>query len=148
MMINPTPNHYKYPTAPQVAVGGVVIHKQKILLIKRLRSPNQGLWAVPGGKVELGETLQQTAERELLEETGIVVRATTPCYTFDYIERDETNKIGFHYVIIDLFAEYVSGVPQAQSDASEAAWIAFSDLDSLAMTQSTRELLLDTLQLR
>lgn len=147
-MINPTQNQYKYPTAPQVAVGAVVIHQQKILLIKRLRAPNQGLWAIPGGKVELGETLQQTAERELLEETGVVVRATKPCYTFDYIEHDVAGKIGFHYVIIDLFAEYVSGIPQAQSDASEAAWIAFADLDALAMTQSTRELLLDKLELR
>lgn len=139
---------YKYPTIPQVAVGAVVIHEQSILLIQRLHAPNQGLWAIPGGKVELGETLQQAAEREILEETGVVIHAKEPCYTFDYIERDPANKIGFHYVIIDLFADFISGSPQAQSDAKAAAWIKFTELSALAMTTSTRELLLDKLKLR
>jgi len=85
-----------YPPAPRVAVGAVVIRAGSVLLVRRGKAPSDGQWAIPGGSVELGETLQQAAEREILEETGIRIRAGKPVYTFDLIERDRQKRIRFH----------------------------------------------------
>ena len=73
----------KYPDNPQVAVGAIVIRDNKVLLVKRKQPPSEGLWAIPGGRVELGETLQKAAEREVREETGVTVQTGNPVYTFD-----------------------------------------------------------------
>ena len=119
----------------------MVIHQGAVLLVKRARAPSEGLWAVPGGKIELGETLQDAAEREVLEETGIRVRAGEAIYCFDTIERDQHGAIVFHYVIVDLVAEYVSGEPRAGDDALEAAWISPRAMDRLRVSEKTRYLL-------
>ena len=94
-----------YPDAPRVAVGAVVIHRDKVLLVLRNQAPAKGLWAIPGGSVELGETLKTAAEREVLEETGLRVRAGEVVYTFDAIQCDPEGRVQYHYVIIDLLAE-------------------------------------------
>ncbi|MBN2688089.1 MAG: NUDIX hydrolase, partial [Deltaproteobacteria bacterium] len=91
-----------YPDRPRVGVGAVVIKERKVLLVRRGIPPSEGLWAIPGGHVELGETLQETAEREILEETGIVISAGEPIHTFDLIERDESERIRFHYIVVDV----------------------------------------------
>jgi ADP-ribose pyrophosphatase len=103
-----------YPDAPKVAVGAVVFKDERVLLVRRGQPPSKNLWAIPGGSVEIGETLQEAAEREILEETGIKIQAGEPVFTFDVIDRDGTGKIRFHYVIVDLAADYVTGDPQAQ----------------------------------
>ncbi|MCK9273499.1 MAG: NUDIX domain-containing protein [Syntrophales bacterium] len=79
----------RYPTQPQVGVGAVVIKDGSILLVKRGRSPGINLWAIPGGRINLGETLKKAVEREVEEETGVLIRAGDPIYTFDFIERDK-----------------------------------------------------------
>ena len=131
------------PLFPQVGVGAVVFKDGKVLLVKRGTPPSKGLWAIPGGRLTLGETLQQAAEREILEETGIVIRAAKPIYTFDVIERDDAGSIQFHYVIVDLEAEYISGEPHAGDDADEAAWISSEDFLSLHVSDKTVQLLRD-----
>jgi ADP-ribose pyrophosphatase len=103
-----------YPDAPKVAVGAVVFKDERVLLVRRGQPPSKNLWAIPGGSVEIGETLQEAAEREILEETGIKIQAGEPVFTFDVIDRDGTGKIRFHYVIVDLAADYVTGDPQAE----------------------------------
>jgi ADP-ribose pyrophosphatase len=95
----------EYPDAPRVAVGAIVIHHQQVLLVLRGQPPSQGLWAIPGGSVELGETLQQAAEREIREETGLLIRAGEPVYIFDTVQRDDEGRVRFHYVIVDVLAE-------------------------------------------
>jgi ADP-ribose pyrophosphatase len=122
-------------------VGAVVIKAGTILLVKRGKAPSDGKWAIPGGSVELGETLQQAAEREILEETGIRIQAAEPAYTFDYIERDEQGRIRFHYVIIDLEAEYLGGRLKPGDDADRADWIPFGELESLDLNATTRTFL-------
>jgi ADP-ribose pyrophosphatase len=131
----------EYRVAPQVGVGAVVFHENKILLVKRARPPAQGQWAIPGGRLEVGETLQRAAEREILEEAGVCIRARHPLYTFDMIERDDDGSVRFHYVIVDLEAEYISGEPRASDDATEARWLSADELRSLPVSDQTLALL-------
>jgi ADP-ribose pyrophosphatase len=130
-----------YPDRPCVAVGAVVFRNNGVLLVRRGQPPSQDLWAIPGGKVGLGETLQEAAEREILEETGVVIRARHPIYTFDLIENDRRGRIRFHYVIIDLIADYVSGDICAGDDAMEARWVEPHDIQQLAVNPKTAALL-------
>jgi ADP-ribose pyrophosphatase len=130
-----------FPDLPRVAVGAVVFKDNKVLLVKRAKPPAQGLWAIPGGSVELGETLQQAAEREILEETGITILAKEPVYTFDVIEKDEKNRILFHYVIVDLIADYISGQPLPGDDADEVRWVSSRELKNLGVNPRTLNVL-------
>jgi ADP-ribose pyrophosphatase len=130
-----------YPDHPRLAVGAVVFKDDRVLLVRRGQPPARNLWAIPGGSVEIGETLQQAAEREIREETGIRIRAAKPIYTFDVIERDESEGIRFHYVIVDLLADYVSGELSAGDDAVEARWVSADEINSLAVNSTTLQLL-------
>jgi len=130
-----------YPGNPRVAVGAVVFKDERVLLVRRGQPPSEDLWAIPGGSVEIGETLQEAAEREILEETGITVRAGEPVYTFDVIDRDSAGKIRFHYVIVDLAADYVTGEPKAGDDAAEARWVTAQEIDTLPVSPPTLKLL-------
>jgi ADP-ribose pyrophosphatase len=130
-----------YPDAPRVAVGAIVFRDGRVLMVRRGRPPARGLWAIPGGSVRLGETLRQAAEREVREETRLVVRAGEPVYTFEVIERDAADRIRFHYLIVDLDAEYLEGTLRAGDDASEARWVSAAEMADLPVNETTRKLL-------
>lgn len=132
-----------YPDAPRVAVGAIVFNNGHVLLVRRGQAPAEGLWAVPGGSVKLGETLQAAAEREIREETGLRIRAREPVYTFESIVRDDDGGIRFHYVIIDLAAEYIDGEPKPGDDALEARWFSPRDLSDVEVSKATLDLLRD-----
>jgi ADP-ribose pyrophosphatase len=134
-------NHSAESTFPQVGVGAVVIKEEKILLVKRNKSPQKGKWAIPGGSVELGETLQEAAEREIREETSLRIKAREPVYCFDLIERNEKGELKFHYVIIDLEADYIWGELHPSDDVLDAKWFHAKELNHINMTKSTRDLL-------
>jgi 4-nitrophenyl phosphatase len=136
-----SPSGPEYPDRPRVAVGAVVIHEGHVLLVKRGKPPSEGLWAIPGGSVELGETLQTAAEREIFEETGIRIKAGDPVYTFDAIQKDGDGRVRFHYAIVDLLADYVEGEPHAGDDAHEVGWVRPNDLSALPMSRKTVDLL-------
>jgi len=131
----------KYPDAPRTAVGAVVFKDRAVLLVQRGKAPALGMWAIPGGSVQLGETLQAAAEREILEETGIVVRASEPVFVFDVIQPDEYGRVKYHYVIVDLAAEYVAGDLFPGDDAADARWVREEDLARLHINPATRRLL-------
>lgn len=131
----------RYPSAPVPAVGVLVVHAGAVLLVRRGRAPSADTWAVPGGRVELGESLAAAAEREVLEETGVEVRAGEPVWSFDSVVRDREGRILYHYVIVDLAAEYVAGEPHGRDDAAEARWARPEDLAALAVSPPTRQLL-------
>jgi 8-oxo-dGTP diphosphatase len=130
--------------APRVAVGAIVIKDGKILLVKRNKAPHKDFWAIPGGSVELGETLQEAAEREIREETGVTIEAKEPVFTFDLIERDEKGNVRFHYVIVDLAADYRHGELRPADDVRDARWFSSEELSHIHMTESTRQLLFQT----
>ncbi len=136
-------NNRLYPTQPQLAVGAVVFNENKVLLVHRRNPPGQGVWAIPGGRVRLGETLQQAAEREIFEETGVVIGAKEPIFTFDMIDRDKTGRPRYHYVIIDLRATYLSGRLVAGDDARAAKWVSEKELATLNVNETTLRLLYD-----
>ena len=131
----------QYPNHPRVAVGAVVFREDRVLLVLRGKPPAEKQWSIPGGCVELGETLQEAAEREIVEEAGIIIQAKNPIYTFDVIERDENGDIRFHYVIVDLAADYVSGELSAGDDAVAVSWVSLEDLNERNVSDATRKLL-------
>jgi len=131
----------RYPEYPRVAVGAVVFKDGCVLLVRRGKAPACGQWAIPGGSVRLGETLQAAAEREIREETGIRIAVGKPIYTFDVVDRDAENRIRYHYVIIDFEATYQDGAVRSGDDALEARWVAARELNGLTVSRPTRQLL-------
>lgn len=126
-----------YPLVPRVGVGAIVVHEGKILLVKRGGEPGRGLWAIPGGKLKLGETLQECAAREILEETGLTVKIGACIYVFDFVERDGDGKIKYHYVILDFAARYVAGELKAADDAAEAGFFTPEEVQKLPIARNT-----------
>jgi ADP-ribose pyrophosphatase len=127
--------------SPVIGVGAVVFHDNKVLLVKRQQQPNAGQWAIPGGRLRFGETLQQAAEREILEETGVRIRAGQPIYTFEIIETADNGEPTLHYVVIDLAASYIDGHPIPADDAADARWFEPEELDYYPINETTRKLL-------
>src|SRR4051812_1215937 len=127
----------EYPQQPLVGVGAVIVEDGRVLLIKRGKAPLLGEWSIPGGMLELGETLRQGAEREALEETGLVVRATELLGVFDRVVPDAEGKIVYHYILIDFLCERVSGELSAGADAADARWLAPEEISQLPLTEDT-----------
>ena len=130
-----------YPRRPRVAVGAVVFKDDHVLLVLRGKPPSQNLWSIPGGRVRLGETLQEAAEREIKEETGLNIHAHRPLYTFDVIERDDNGTVRFHYVIVDLLADYTGGTLRPGDDALDVRWVSSTALRNLKVSEETQKLL-------
>ena len=138
----------EYPQQPLVGVGVVIVEDGRVLLIKRGKAPLLGEWSIPGGMLELGETLRQAAEREALEETGLVVRATDLLGVFDRIvpdsivpdpaKPDEMKRILYHYVLIDFLCQRISGDVLAAGDASDARWFTAEEVGKLSLPEDTR----------
>jgi 8-oxo-dGTP diphosphatase len=130
------------PDQPCVGVGAVLIHDGRVLLIRRGKEPLRGRWVVPGGTVELGETLEQALVREVLEETGLVVRPREVVAVFDRIHRD-AHRVAYHYVIVDYLCDYVSGEARAASDAEAVALVAAADLPAYDLPEKALEVVQD-----
>ena len=131
----------KYPQQPVIAVGAVVVHQNHILLIRRGKEPARGEWAIPGGRVELGETMHEAAVREVMEETCVSIRPGKLVYFFETIQPDPDGRIRFHYAIFDFMAEYLAGEPKPRDDAMEARWVPAADAGTYYLNIKTRDLL-------
>ncbi|HRU87637.1 MAG TPA: NUDIX hydrolase [Syntrophales bacterium] len=131
----------EYPQRPIVGVGAVVCKDGKVLLVQRAAPPSRGLWAIPGGSLEVGETLQEGAEREILEETGVRIKAGEPVYAFDFIQYDDQKRLQYHFVIVDVEAEYLGGEVRAADDALAARWVAPAELADLPVSANTLKIL-------
>lgn len=127
----------EYPQQPIVGVGAIIVDGGRVVLIKRGRAPLLGEWSIPGGALELGETVRQAAEREALEETGLVVRATELLGVFDRVVSDEENRILYHYVLVDFLCEKMSGELTPGADADDARWFTPQEVPALKLHKET-----------
>jgi 8-oxo-dGTP diphosphatase len=123
-------------------VGGVLISEGRVLLIRRGKEPLRGRWVVPGGTVELGETLEQALVREMEEETGLRVEPGEVLTVFDRIMQD-AGTVRYHYVIVDYLCSYVSGEARAASDAEAVAWATPEELSAYDLPQKAMEVVQD-----
>ena len=125
----------QYPERPIVGVGAVIVDAGKVVLIKRKYEPLKGQWSLPGGVVEIGETLETALAREMLEETGLRVDVGPVIEVFDRIMRDEERRVRYHFVLIDYLCWPAGGSLQAGSDVEEAVWAAPATLGQYALTE-------------
>ena len=117
-----------------MGVGGVVVRDERALLIRRGSAPLKGEWSIPGGMLELGETILEGVQRELLEETAIEVRLLDLIEVLERLTRDEAGKLKYHFVILDYLCEAVRGEAQAGSDVTDVAWVRESELNDYSLT--------------
>lgn len=128
----------QYPKKPIVGVGAIIIEGEQILLEKRKNSPSKGKWSVPGGLVDLGETVEEAVIREVKEETGLDVYNPRLVDVVSYISLGEKGSVMYHYVIIDYFVTSKGGKPKAASDADELKWVSFYEVEKYDLTESFR----------
>lgn len=126
----------EYPERPIVGVGGVVIRNERALLIRRGSAPLEGEWSIPGGMLEIGETILEGVQRELLEETAVEVKVLDLIEVFERVTRDEAGQLKYHFVILDYLCEAVRGEAQAGSDVTNVAWARESELSEYSLTPS------------
>lgn len=113
----------RYPAAPLVGVAAVVFDEEgRALLVKRGHPPREGAWGLPGGLLDLGERLVDGVRREVREECGVEIQVRDLVAAFEPIQRDETGRVEYHYVVLDYWATLVSGEAVAQDDAAAVAW--------------------------
>lgn len=124
----------RYPEQPVVGVGALIVKDGQILLVQRGKEPARGLWSLPGGAVELGETLHAALAREIREECGLKIAVGPLVAVLDSLTVDAAGRIAYHYVLLDFLAEVLEGEPSPSSDAQEACWVPIAQVPSLTLT--------------
>lgn len=128
----------EYPDYPLPGVAAVVLREGEVLLVQRGHEPARGLWGLPGGAVELGETLETALHREVREECGLEIEIGPLLAVFQPVQRDEAGRVRFHYVVLDYLARACGGELRAGDDAALARWVPLAELDALPMLEVTR----------
>ncbi len=142
-----TGSRRRYPGAPVVGVGGVVVRGGQVLLVKRGHQPAKGIWSIPGGAVELGEGCRQALAREVREETGLEVEVGPLIEVVDRILPDPEGRIEYHYVLIDYLCYSPRGEARAASDAAQVRWVDRAELAGARLTPDTLGVILRGLEL-
>ncbi|MGQ9538647.1 MAG: NUDIX hydrolase [Candidatus Bathycorpusculaceae bacterium] len=127
-----------YPSQPVVGVGAIIVCDGKILLEKRKGEPGRGKWSVPGGLVELGESVENAVIREVKEETGLETAEPQLIDVMDNIVYDENGEVKYHFVIVDYFLKVKGGELKAADDAEELKWVPLSELEKYDLTKTFR----------
>src|SRR5208337_2321443 len=135
----------EYPDRPIVGVGGVVIHRQRALLIRRGCEPLKGEWSIPGGMLELGEDLAEGVRRELKEETGLDVKPLEIVAAFDRITR-EGKRVKYHYVIVDYVCRLKRGRLKPASDVVDARWVRREVMPQYHLTEMATKVILKSFE--
>jgi mutator protein MutT len=131
----------EYPEAPLVGVGAIIIEGDRVALVKRGHAPLQGKWSIPGGVLEVGETLRKAVVREAVEETGLTVEPGELLGVFERVVPDDQGKLRYHYVLIDFLCRRVDGELVAGDDAEEVGWFRREQLAPLELARETEEVI-------
>jgi 8-oxo-dGTP diphosphatase len=142
MSQSPTDDSRWYPAYPMVGVGALILEEGRMLLVKRSKEPSKGRWSIPGGRLELGETISEAVKREVREECDVQIDIMRVLEVTDNILRDDDGRIRYHFVLIDMLANYLSGEPKAQSDAEECRWVTPAELAGLDMNPQLRAVIM------
>jgi len=127
----------EFPEVPLVGVGSIIIEDERVVLVKRAHPPIQGQWSIPGGVLEVGEMVREAAIREAREETGLIVEPGELLGVFDRILRDESQRVQYHYVLIDFLCRRIGGELLAASDAAEVRWFTLEELPEVNLAEDT-----------
>lgn len=130
-----------YPTRPQVGIGIVLLRGDEILLVKRGKPPALGAWSLPGGRQELGETVEEAARRELLEETSLACGNLTLVGHVDLIHHDPHGRIQYQYTILDFAARYLGGEARPGDDVTDCAWVRQQEFDDYGLWDEARRII-------
>lgn len=131
----------EYPDRPFVGVGVVVWRDDRVLLVRRATPPNRGGWSLPGGVQEVGETVFETARREVMEEAGLAVDVIGLVDVVDLIRRDDEGPVRFHYTLVDVLAVSTAGGAVAGGDVDAVAWMDLGDVDRLDIWSETKRVI-------
>jgi ADP-ribose pyrophosphatase YjhB (NUDIX family) len=132
----------EYPETPLVGVGAIIIEDDRVVLVKRGRAPLQGTWSIPGGVLEVGETLRKAAIREAYEETGLTIEPGELLGVFERVVPDEQGQMKYHYVLIDFLCWPKAGQLAAGDDAEDVRWFRRDELAALDLARETEEVIL------
>ncbi len=135
------------PTQPTVGVGVVIIKGCEVLMIKRGHPPRQGEWSIPGGTQELGETVRETAVREIIEETGLSIANLRLIDVVDAFGKHLDGSMRTHWVLVDFRADWAAGEPQAGSDAAHAEWMTLERIATLELWPETLRIIESALKM-
>lgn len=122
----------EYPDRPWVGVGALIFDRGRVLLVRRGHAPSLGEWSIPGGALEIGETLADGVKREVREETGLVVEPLATVDVVDRIARDDAGRVQFHYVLVDFLCRVTGGSEACADDAVGLRWAAMDELEEVA----------------
>ncbi|HJZ71325.1 MAG TPA: NUDIX hydrolase [Vicinamibacterales bacterium] len=131
----------EYPERPIVGVGAVILDGHRVLLVRRGNEPLKGEWSLPGGAVEVGETLETAIAREVREETGLDVEVGPMIDVLDRVRVDPDGRVRYHYVLIDYLCRPTGGTLRCATDAADATWAEVSDLSRFHLAEATLKMI-------
>ena len=131
----------EFPEVPLVGVGAIIIENSRVVLVKRAHPPLQAEWSIPGGVLEVGELVREAAIREAYEETGLTVEPGELLGVYDRVLRDASQRVQYHYVLIDFLCRRVAGDLAAASDAAEVRWFTLEELPALKLSEDTLDVI-------
>ncbi len=137
---SPAPDPRTYPDRPYLAVSAAIIRDGRVLVTQRAQGPALGIWTMPGGMVEAGETLTDALKREILEETQITIEPVALAGHREVVTRDVAGKVSRHFVIMCFASRWIAGEPRLNEELSDARWLTPSELKGLKTTEGLAEI--------
>jgi 8-oxo-dGTP diphosphatase len=131
----------RHPGSPMVGVGALIFRKDTVLLVQRGREPSLGKWTLPGGLVELGESLEEAVKREVMEEVGLQVVVGDLAVVLDRVFEDSKGRVEYHYVLLDFFCEAGLEEPHPASDVTACLFVPLEHLSDYSLTEGTEEVI-------
>jgi ADP-ribose pyrophosphatase YjhB (NUDIX family) len=139
--VSTAPDPRAYPDRPYLAVSAAIIRDGRVLVVRRARGPALGVWTLPGGVVEAGETLSEALAREVAEETGLSIEPVTVAGHREVVMRDGGGRVARHFVILCFASRWIAGEPHLNEELAEARWLRPSELSGLKTTDGLGEII-------